>query len=59
VAVDDRIVRQSVVANDFVRAVPIKEIVLDFGALRVMADMALTGVAQEAGPLVGAACGVR
>jgi len=43
-------VRQFVVANDFVRAVPIQEIVFDLGALRVMADMALTGVALEAGP---------
>jgi hypothetical protein len=50
VAVDDRVVRQFVVANDFVRAVPIQEILLDFGAVRVMADMALTGVALEVGP---------
>jgi hypothetical protein len=50
VAVDDRIVRQFVVANDFVRAVPIQEILLDFGAKRVMANMALTGVALEVSP---------
>jgi hypothetical protein len=50
VAVDDRIVRQFVIANDFVRPVPIQEILFDFGAERVMANMALTGVAQEVGP---------
>jgi hypothetical protein len=30
--------------------VPIQEVVFDFGTLRVMANMALTGVALEAGP---------
>jgi hypothetical protein len=36
-----------VVFDDVVGAVPIEEIVFDLGALRVMADMALTGVALE------------
>jgi hypothetical protein len=38
---------------------PVEEIVFDLGALRVMADMALTGVALEVGPWWGGACGVR
>ena len=59
VAVDDRPVRQVVVFDDFVGAVPIEEIVFDLGALRVMADMALTGVALEVWLLDGAVCGVR
>ena len=59
VAVDDRPVRQVVVLDDLVRALPVKEIVFDLRALRVMTDMALTGVALEVSPLVGGACGVR
>ncbi len=58
-AVDDRPVRQVVVLDDFVGALPVKEIVFDLGALRVMTDMALTGVALEVGPWSGGACGVR
>jgi len=58
-AVDDRPVRQVVVLDDLVRALPVKEIVFDLRALRVMTDMALTGVALEVSPLVGGACGVR
>ena len=50
VAVDDRPVRQVVVFDDFVGAMPVEEIVFDPGALRVMTDMALTGVAMEVGP---------
>jgi hypothetical protein len=50
VAVDDRPVRQVVVLDDVVGAVPVEEIVFDLGALRVMADMALTGVALEVCP---------
>jgi hypothetical protein len=45
VAVDDRPVRQVVVFDDVVGAMPIEEIVFDLGALRVVTDMALTGVA--------------
>ncbi len=48
-AVDDRPVRQVVVLDDLVRALPVKEIVFDLRALRVMTDMALTGVALEVG----------
>ena len=47
--------RQVVVFDDVVGAVPVEEIVFDLGALRVVTDMALTGVALE----VGGACGVR
>ena len=36
--------------DDFVGAMPIEEVVFDLGALRVMADMALTGVALEVCP---------
>jgi len=50
VAVDDRPVRQVVVLDDFVGAMPVEEIVFDLRALRVMTDMALTGVALEVGP---------
>jgi hypothetical protein len=50
VAVDDRPVRQVVVLDDFVRALPVEEIVFDLGALRVMADMALTDVVLEVCP---------
>jgi len=38
---------------------PVEEIVFDLGTLRVMTDMALTGVALEVGPWGGGACGVR
>jgi hypothetical protein len=50
VAVDGRTARQGVVFDDFVGAMPVEEIVFDLGALRVMADMALTGVALEVCP---------
>lgn len=50
VAIDDRPVRELVVLDDVVGAVPVEEIVLDLGALRVMTDMALTGVALEVCP---------
>jgi hypothetical protein len=50
VAVDDRPVRQRVVFDDFVGAMPVEEIVFDLGALRVMTDLALTGMASEVGP---------
>src|ERR1700721_1031437 len=46
-AVDDRPMRQLVVLDDFVGAMPIEEVVFDLGALRVVTDMALTGVALE------------
>ena len=42
--------RQAVVFDDFVGAMPVEEIVFDLGALRVVTDMALTGVASEVGP---------
>ena len=42
--------RQVVVFDDVVGAVPVEEIVFDLGALRVMADMALTSVALEVSP---------
>jgi hypothetical protein len=46
----DRPMREMVVLDDVVGAVPVEEVVLDLDALRVMADMALTGVALEVCP---------
>ena len=40
----------AVMGADFVGTLPVEEVVFDLGALRVMADMALTGVALEVGP---------
>ena len=40
----------AVMGADFVGTLPVEEVVFDLGALRVMADMALTGVALKVCP---------
>ena len=47
VAVDRRMVSELVFLDDFVGIAPVKEVLLELGASRVIADAALTGVAND------------
>jgi hypothetical protein len=47
VAVDRRMVSELVLLNDFVGIAPVEEVLLELGAARVIANAALTGVADD------------
>jgi hypothetical protein len=47
VAVDRRMVSELVFLNDFVGIAPVEEVLLELGAARMVADAALTGVADD------------